>query len=246
VGAKHDLHKPYDYIQAPRDTGYRCYHLVYKFRGESEEERESFKHHYVEVQLRTQLQHAWATAVEAVGLVRDEDLKHGRGDADWLRFFNLMSAEFAQEEDCPIVPGTPETASMRHKEIKELDRKIMAVASLDGFRRILRDTAKIETTKGFIFLIQFDPENEEVRVKPIPNYRIGSERMRHAEARESRQVRRLETLLVEVDAASDLRSAYPNYFLDVGIFVERLRRIINYQPGKRSFNLDAVWDWRGR
>jgi (p)ppGpp synthase/HD superfamily hydrolase len=67
--AKHSLHKPYDYIANPRDTGYRCFHLVYKFEGETDEEREAFRHHYVELQLRTQLQHAWATAVVSGGLV---------------------------------------------------------------------------------------------------------------------------------------------------------------------------------
>jgi hypothetical protein len=70
--------------------------------------------------------------------------------------------------------------------------------------------------------------------------------MRAAEAMEATQARRLETLLVEVDAASDLRRAYPNYFLDVGMFVERLRPIIERKPGARKFNLDAVWNWRGR
>ena len=241
-GARHALHKPYDYIAAPRDTGYRCFHLVYKFEGETDEEREAFRHHYVELQLRTQLQHAWATAVEAVGLVRGESLKHGIGDPDWLRFFNLMSSEFAEEEGCPHVPGTPENAADRHKEIKELNQKLDAVKSLDGFRRIIEKTARAEASRGTIFLIQYDPDREEVSIKTIPNYEIGSSKMGTAEQMESGKGRRIETVLVEVDAASDLRKAYPNYFLDVGIFVERLRRIV---AGPRKFSsLDGWWNWK--
>lgn len=246
--ARHTLQRPYDYVTNPRDTGYRCYHLVYKFEGETEEERESFKHHYVEVQLRTQLQHAWATAVEAVGLVRNEDLKHGRGNADWLRFFNLMSAEFAEEEGCPIVPGTPASMIERHKEIKELDKRIDVVKRLDSFRQIIAETGRFDASRGTIFLIQYDPDRGEVKVKTVANYKIGSSKLGTAEQMESGRGRRIETALVEVDAASDLRNAYPNYFLDVGLFVERLRPIIrgrSYAPTRR-FILDGWQKWRGR
>jgi hypothetical protein len=236
--AKHTLHRPYDYIGEPRDTGYRCYHLVYKFDGADDEEREAFKHHYVEVQLRTQLQHSWATAVEAVGLVRNEDLKHGRGDADWLRFFALMSSEFAREEGSTIVPGTPADTKERRKEIKELDNKLDAIKSLDGFRRIIDKTAKAEASRGTIFLIQYDPVQGRVNVKTVPNFKKGSADLGTAEAAESgKSGRRIETVLVEVDAASDLRQAYPNYYLDVGEFVERVRRIVS--PPKK----DLFKDW---
>jgi hypothetical protein len=240
--AKHVLKKTYDYVHAPRDTGYRCYHLVYQFKGEGQEE--AFRHHYVEVQLRTQLQHAWATAVEAVGLVRNEDLKHGYGDGDWLRFFRLMSAEFAQEEDSPFLHNTPENPEERHREIRDVNKRIDAIKSLDAFRRILRDTSHVEVSKGMIFLIQYDPENEEVKVKPVPNFAVGSTKLRAAERSEAGPGRKIETVLVEVDAASDLRKAYPNYFLDVGLFVERLRRVVG---GERRFSILDGWrDWRIR
>jgi hypothetical protein len=238
-GARHVLAKPYDYIAAPRDTGYRCYHLVYKFEGSTDEEREQFKHHYVELQLRTQLQHAWATAVEAVSLVRNEDLKHGVGNSDWLRFFNLMSSEFAEEEGCPPVPGVSENATERHKEIKELDKKLGAIKNLDSFKRIIERTARAEASRGTIFLIQYDPDREEVSIKTVPSYKVGSSQMGTAEEYESGKGRRIETVLVEVDAASDLRTAYPNYFLDVSMFVERVRPIVS---GPRKFgSLDSWW-----
>jgi hypothetical protein len=243
AGAKHTLKKAYDYIQNPRDTGYRCYHLVYKFEGRDAEECEAFKHHYVELQLRTQLQHSWATAVEAVGLVRNEDLKHGRGDADWLRFFNLMSSEFADEEGCPPVPGTGD-AKDRRKEIRELNCKLDAVKSLDAFRRMIHSTARAEASRGTIFLIQYDPNEQQVTIKTVPDYKKGSSQLGTAERLESGSGRRIETVLVEVDAASDLRTAYPNYYLDVGTFVERVRRIVAPQQHKAIINLRDWWEWK--
>jgi len=41
------------------------------------------------------LQHAWATAVEAVGIFTKQALKSNIGDGEWLRLFALMSSEIA-------------------------------------------------------------------------------------------------------------------------------------------------------
>jgi hypothetical protein len=98
ANSAHELFREYPYIRDAKADGYRCHHMVYKFRGTGDEE--VYNGRRVEVQVRTQLQHSWATAVEAVGLFRREDLKAGRGDPDWLRLFKLMSAEFAVEEGC--------------------------------------------------------------------------------------------------------------------------------------------------
>jgi Region found in RelA / SpoT proteins len=83
-----------DYIARPKPDGYRSHHLMFNFR----DRRNAGIHdgRRIEVQLRTRLQHSWATAVEAVGLFRGEDLKGNQGNPKWLRLFTLMSAEFAE------------------------------------------------------------------------------------------------------------------------------------------------------
>ena len=43
---------------------------------------------WIEIQLRTSLQHAWATVVETVDAFTNENLKFGAGSDDWKRFFN--------------------------------------------------------------------------------------------------------------------------------------------------------------
>ena len=55
-----------DYITHPKTDGYRCHHLVYEYRGT--EVTKAYTGTRIEIQVRTQLQHAWATAVEAVGI----------------------------------------------------------------------------------------------------------------------------------------------------------------------------------
>ena len=80
--ADHELKRPDDYIGNPRpDTGYRSLHLIYRFKGTDP----SFDGRLVEVQIRTGLQHAWATAVETVDLFQRQTLKFGTGDPDRQR-----------------------------------------------------------------------------------------------------------------------------------------------------------------
>lgn len=83
-----------DYIHAARSTGYRSHHLKFEYRGRGDKTR--YDGRRVEVQVRTNLQHSWATAVEAIGMFRNEELKSAKGSAEWLRLFALMSAEFAE------------------------------------------------------------------------------------------------------------------------------------------------------
>ncbi len=65
-----------DYVTHPRTSGYRAVHVVVVYDDRC-----------VEVQLRTQLMHEWAIAVERLGGRMGEDLKSGRGPQevlDWL------------------------------------------------------------------------------------------------------------------------------------------------------------------
>lgn len=64
--ARHELvgdHHRYDYIIAPKESGYRGIHDVYKYRVSSVA-GEPWNGLRIELQYRTFTQHAWATAVE--------------------------------------------------------------------------------------------------------------------------------------------------------------------------------------
>jgi len=225
AGSKHERIGDDDYLAAPKRGGYRSHHQVFRFLGLGEEE--AFRHQLVEVQVRTQLQHAWATAVEAVGLVRGEELKSGEGDADWLRFFALMSGEFAAEERAAMVPGVPEQPAHRREEVRELDARLNAVASLSSYRHLIQETERFASGPGSIFIIQYRPGQHEVAIRGFDSFATGSRRY---EQEERTQGSGTDTVLVEVDRAADLRSAYPNYYLDVGMFLERVRDCIAGRP----------------
>lgn len=60
----------YDYIKQPKATGYRGIHDVYSYDVNSKN-KERCKGLFVEIQYRTQVQHAWATAVEVIGFITE-------------------------------------------------------------------------------------------------------------------------------------------------------------------------------
>jgi putative GTP pyrophosphokinase len=55
---RHTCRRKTDYIAKPRDSGYRGIHLIYQYKKTSGSPYDGLQ---IEMQLRTQLQHAWAT-----------------------------------------------------------------------------------------------------------------------------------------------------------------------------------------
>ena len=69
----------YDYIKSPKPTGYRGIHDIYEYDVNSKT-GEASKGLFVEIQYRTAVQHAWATAVEVIGFITESQPKFQKGD----------------------------------------------------------------------------------------------------------------------------------------------------------------------
>ena len=129
---EHEFVKESDYIGQPKSNGYRSLHRVYRYRSRASRNA-AWDGHRIEVQIRSRLQHAWATAVETVDAIKGTQLKaSGPANGDWDRFFTLMGSVLAIEEGCPLVPGTPVALSDLRDEVRGLVRGLDVEGSLFG------------------------------------------------------------------------------------------------------------------
>ena len=82
-----------DYIRNPKEDGYKSIHLIGKFKNSEGELRS------IELQIRTKVQHSWATAVEIVDLFTNQSLKSNSGKTIWKDFFKYTSHQFSLLEN---------------------------------------------------------------------------------------------------------------------------------------------------
>lgn len=230
-GSRYQIVRHVDYIAEPRGTGYRGHHLIMKF---SDPDTPGFNRHFTEVQLRTRAHHAWATAVEAVGLVRGEDLKGGDGSPDWLRLFELMAGEMADDTGLPLPASVSGDRMERKRELADINRRIDALHTLDSCNRAIRHTENITTALSTCYLIRYDTGAMRVDVQPFNSASVGTQRYDVVE-----NDRNVTSVLVEVDRVADLRAAYPNYFLDVADFARTLATSL----GKRRQGAVKTSEW---
>ena len=102
---RHELERENDYIARPTRDGYRSHHLIYRYYSDRNPQ---YNGQRIEIQIRSRLQHAWATAVETVDSFTSQELKVNLGRADYARFFALMGSWLANREGASPVPETPD------------------------------------------------------------------------------------------------------------------------------------------
>jgi hypothetical protein len=211
-----------DYIAAPQSDGYRSVHLVYRYFNSS---RPQYDKLLIEVQLRSQLQHVWATAVETVDTFEHESLKLKRGDPRWVRFFALMGTALATKEKSEPVPGTPKTRSALRTEIRELARTLEVRRKLMSYRSTLRVLRQPGLLGSHTFLLDLQPAEgvDAYRLSVTGYSRVqGEEATKDYSAAEerARDSPGSHVVLVTVQSLQKLPRAYPNYFLDTGRFLK--------------------------
>jgi len=221
----HNLRSESPYIERPRASGYRSHHLMYDFKPGFDDER-SYADRRIEVQVRSRLQHSWATAVEAVGTLRHEDLKGVKGDKQWLRLFELMASELALAEQCNEVPGAPPRKE-RIKEIKMLDAALKAANTLENLSQAFKylDTYYTEGKPQF-FVIKYNNLNCTVEVESFQKAIASTKSFDRAEILAETHSHHIKSVLVEAESIRTLKDAYQNYFGDVQIFKQNLADIV--------------------
>lgn len=216
-----------DYINNPKPDGYRSYHLVFKYRSASERSSK-YNGLRIEIQLRSHLQHAWATAVETVSTFTGQALKSDIGEDSWKRFFVLMGTAIARQERPYLDDDIPLTKVELKEELVSLCESLQVENMLMGYRETLKITKPSEMEKPYqkgqsLLILNTDEKRIEIRTFARDNAEEASESYLYFE-KEARDNPSLQVVLVSVDSLSALKAAYPNYYLDTTAFLRAVKK----------------------
>jgi ppGpp synthetase/RelA/SpoT-type nucleotidyltranferase len=223
---EHVLVSENDYIKEPKESGYRGIHLIYKYNNRKGGAK-AYEGLQVELQIRNELQHAWATAVETAGVFLNQALKSSLGNGRWLEFFRYASSSFALLEDCQVMDAH---RSLGPKEIFDLmltmEAELEVVKSLGMYKTLVEHLKDTAGEKTHYYLLELNATAMNVSVSGYAREALPLatsdylDREKWAKGKEGIQV-----VLVAAQSLTALRKAYPNYFLDTGKFVSQINRI---------------------
>jgi len=222
---KCELLREYDYIAKPRSSGYRSVHLVYRYLSTGN--GKPFNGLRIELQLRSALQHAWATAVEIAGAFKGQALKSGHGDPEWLDFFRLMGTEIALTEGCPVVPKTPSDRAVLREGLAEYATNLHVPDLLAAWAASVQalDTGVIE--QAHYYILSLDIEKRQYTMNGFAQTQLAeAEEVRSRLELEKESRPSFDVVLVSADKVDELRKAYPNYSADTDAFVSELMSAI--------------------
>ncbi|MCG9747907.1 RelA/SpoT domain-containing protein [Shewanella sp. Isolate8] len=229
-----------DYIKEPKDDGYRSLHIVGRFPDLSGRDKK------IEVQLRTRIQHYWATALEIIDLFTKQSLKTNQGQKMWSDFFINVSKQFAIMDNIHLF----ESLSDKDKKIQYISRLINDKESSESVLSICENTRNLKVAdklKAFanslkIIGEELDTIGKEGYVLLEVNILNKSLTYTHFSEDESKEAQDIYTetekitadkdsnvvvALVYANAVGGIREAYPNFFADSSKFSEHLEYIMS-------------------
>lgn len=196
-----------DYIEKPKQDGYRSYHLVFEYQGI----KEDIKGYKIELQLRTLLQHYWATAIEIMGAIDStNNIKIGKGSPAIKRFFYLAGLILDDN-----------VASEEKEEFKELDKEYKILNLLSGLNVSYDLVQKNYKPKiNDLFVISLDHQRKKLKIlKFDENDRQDNLSFLGLELDD----KRIDSVIINGATITNLKRSYPNYFLDAQNFIENIQ-----------------------
>jgi len=222
----HELVAIDDYIASPKSDGYRSKHLVFRYRNPKSPAYDGL---HIELQIRTRLQHSWATAVETVDVFMDQSIKAGRATPEWGRFFSLASMAFAKLEGLPVLHDFERISlSSIGRSLRSAEKTLDVVNRLRGFRVATNAIISRERDRpSFLHLVVLNTATRTLSFRSFSESQQEEANEAYTQAEEQRsQGHPLDPVLVAGGNLRQLKKSYPNYFADTEQFVRHLASLI--------------------
>ncbi len=220
--SKHSLFSLDDYIKDPKKDGYRGIHLVYKLTKTPSI--------FLEIQLRSQLQHIWATGVEVFGTLKNSSFKSGQGNQRWLEFFSLLSSVFAIKENRPTLKQHRSIPKIELiNQLKSIITELQVIDNLNVYTALYKTFSKNNTKgrKGHYSLILLDSRKNTISLQTYSSNQFDVAAKAYLDfEREHFNDKQINIVLVNTGDIKKLEASYPNYFMDTKTLVRDLSLIM--------------------
>lgn len=201
----------YHYIKSPKPTGYRGIHDVYTYDVRSKN-GDQYRGLLLEIQYRTLVQHAWATAVEVIGFITESQPKFQQGDKRYEQCMALASEILARAHEDHTGPFPDLSNKALLDQFLDVDSEIHLVRMLTG----LNSSETVSTENRNSILIFKEDGTLEVR-----SFKEAPDALKEL-FRLERDFPSLDVVLVKADTNEEIRMAFKNYFSDAKDFIRLL------------------------
>ncbi len=217
---QHEIVKTTNYIENPKDSGYRSVHIIIKYKSENVK---TIKYNGIpiEIQIRTLIQHSWATAVETASVFLSSALKSNQGPDEWKRFFRLAGSLFSHLEGTPFDISLGTILQIK-SEIKKLDGELSAINKLNLYNRSIKITEGKKRVNDKYYVLELDSKSKQLVILSFG--RDEFQKASEAYATKEKTNTGNDVVLVSIDSITKLKKAYPNYFNDTTAFIDNYNK----------------------
>lgn len=211
----------WNYLIHPKNSGYRGIHDVYEYKAKVSGGA-PWDGLALELQYRTQVQHAWSTAVEVASLITHSNPKFNQGSLELLDFFKASSEILARAFE----GATSCFPSLSNSDVIEiLEHTDQATGILRLFSQIGTVQNDVQTRRKNTILILHTArtildEPIELEISTFDNI---YDAIDEYDILEKKFEGLADVVLVRADSMESIQFAYRNYFGDTTEFTMLLR-----------------------
>ena len=211
---RHKLKEEYDYIKTPKPDGYRSYHMVYSYYSDRNPKYNGL---FIEIQIRTHIQHLWATAVETMDTFTGDPLKLGQGDSENREFFILVSRLLeVYEANGQKINSVKQTTVLQ--DFKDYEQKHEVLRKLKSIKEAVSYVHNDERRTQGYYVLRLDRGHNQLVINIYEKKALEQATTAYDLAEKDRSTDE-DVVLVSTTSFNMLKKAYPNYFSDITEFI---------------------------
>jgi hypothetical protein len=131
-----------------------------------------------------------------------------------------MGNAIACKERGNPVPNTPLFGDLLSDVLREYVEKLDVPAQLRGYENALQELPNYRGRGEHYFILVIDPYSKELEVWGYKKSELQMATEDYSTIEHSIKGSEKNAVLVSVEKTSDLKKAYPNYFLDTSVFLD--------------------------